>query len=56
MIFRDVFPTGGNCFLTQVGGIRTHVSNISRLIKALGHHHGLLDAKTQAGTGSLLQG
>ena len=39
----------------QVGRVGTHVSDVARLVQALGHHHGLLHAKAQARAGSLLQ-
>ena len=43
-------------FGAQVGGVGPHVGDVAGLIEALRHHHGLLHAETQPGTGRLLQG
>ncbi|SAG10637.1 Uncharacterised protein [Enterobacter cloacae] len=41
--------------LAQVGGVSTHVGDVTRFIQTLGHHHGFLHAVTQTRTRRLLK-
>ncbi|SVK47897.1 Uncharacterised protein [Acinetobacter baumannii] len=41
--------------LAQVGGVGTHIGDVTGFIQPLRHHHGFLHAEAQAGAGGLLQ-
>ncbi len=51
----NVVATGFYCVGTQVGGIRTHIRDVTRFVEPLGHHHSFLDAKAEPSAGRLLQ-
>ena len=55
VLLLDVVTAAGQRVLAQVGGVGTHVGDVTGLVQALGHHHGFLDGETQAGAASLLQ-
>ena len=54
-IVADIAANHINSVLAQVGGVSTHVSDVTRFIQALRHHHGFLHAVTQTRARRLLQ-
>ena len=56
ILLADVFPHRLDRLFAEVGGVGTHIGEVTRFIEALGHHHGLLDPEAQPGGGRLLQG
>ena len=56
ILLADIFPHRLDRLFAEVGGVGTHVGDVTRFIETLGHHHGLLDPEAQPGGGRLLQG
>ncbi len=49
ILLADVFPHRLNRLFAEVGGVGTHIGDVTRFIETLGHHHGLLDPEAQTG-------
>ena len=56
ILLADIFPHRLDRLFAEVGGVGTHVGDVTRFIETLGHHHGLLDPEAQTGRSGLLQG
>ena len=54
-VVANVVTTGRHGFVAEVGGVCTHVSDVARLVQALGQHHRLFHAETEPRARRLLQ-
>ena len=43
ILLADIFTNRLNRLFAEVGGVGTHIGDVTRFIETLGHHHGLLD-------------